>query len=59
MTVIGVLGAGSWGTTLADLLSRKGHSVRLWAYEQEVPRTSFTVGHAADVAPPLPWPSRE
>ena len=33
---IGVLGAGSWGTTLADLLVRKGHSVRLWAYESEV-----------------------
>jgi len=26
-----------------------------WAYEQDVPRTSFAVGHAADVAPPLPW----
>ncbi len=36
MTVIGVLGAGGWGTTLADLLARKGHSVRLWAFEQEV-----------------------
>lgn len=31
----------------------------VWAYEQEVPRTSFTVGHAADVVPPLPWWSRE
>jgi hypothetical protein len=30
-----------------------------WAYEQEVPRTSFEVGHAADVAPPLPWPNRQ
>jgi hypothetical protein len=30
-----------------------------WAYEQEVPRTSFAVGHAADVAPPLPWPNRQ
>jgi hypothetical protein len=30
-----------------------------WAYEQEVPRTSFAVGHAADVAPPLPWPDRQ
>ena len=30
-----------------------------WAYEQEVPRTGFTVGHAADVAPPLPWPNRQ
>ncbi len=36
MTRIGVLGAGSWGTTLADLLTRKGHAVRLWAYEVEV-----------------------
>ncbi len=24
-----------------------------WAYEQDVPRTSFEIGHAADVAPPL------
>lgn len=30
-----------------------------WAYEQDVPRTGFTVGHAADVSPPLPWPSRD
>jgi hypothetical protein len=29
-----------------------------WAYEQDVPRTSFEWGHAADVAPPLPWPDR-
>jgi glycerol-3-phosphate dehydrogenase (NAD(P)+) len=33
---IAVIGAGSWGTTLADLLARNGHNVRLWAYEQEV-----------------------
>ena len=30
-----------------------------WAYEQEVPRTSFAVGHAADVVPPLPWLDRQ
>ena len=30
-----------------------------WAYEQEVPRTGFAVGHAADVVPPLPWPNRQ
>jgi glycerol-3-phosphate dehydrogenase (NAD(P)+) len=36
VTRIGVLGGGSWGTTLADLLARKGHEVRLWAYEAEV-----------------------
>lgn len=36
MTRVAVLGAGSWGTTLADLLARQGHEVRLWAYESEV-----------------------
>lgn len=36
MTTVGVLGAGSWGTTLADLLVRRGCRVRLWAYEDEV-----------------------
>jgi hypothetical protein len=30
-----------------------------WAYEQDVPRNSFDWGHSADVAPPLPWTSRE
>jgi hypothetical protein len=30
-----------------------------WAYEHDVPRTSFEVGNAADEAPPLPWASRE
>ena len=39
MTVIAVLGAGSWGTTLANLLVGKGETVRLWAYEPEVVET--------------------
>jgi hypothetical protein len=30
-----------------------------WAYDQEVPRATFGWGHAAEVAPPLPWPDRE
>jgi glycerol-3-phosphate dehydrogenase (NAD(P)+) len=29
---IGVLGAGSWGTALADVLARNGHETRLWAW---------------------------
>jgi glycerol-3-phosphate dehydrogenase (NAD(P)+) len=33
---VGVVGAGSWGTTLADLLARNGHEVRVWAREPEV-----------------------
>lgn len=36
MTSVGVLGAGSWGTALADLLARAGHDVRIWAYETDV-----------------------
>ncbi|MGE0555666.1 MAG: NAD(P)H-dependent glycerol-3-phosphate dehydrogenase [Gemmatimonadales bacterium] len=36
MTRVAVLGAGSWGTTLADLLAREGNEVTLWAYEAEV-----------------------
>jgi hypothetical protein len=30
-----------------------------WAYEQEVPRTSVEWGRPADVAPPLPWTTRD
>lgn len=33
---IAVIGAGSWGTTLADLLAKKGNAVTLWAYEPEL-----------------------
>jgi glycerol-3-phosphate dehydrogenase (NAD(P)+) len=33
---IAVLGAGSWGTTLANLLAVKGETVRIWAHEPEV-----------------------
>ena len=33
---IGVIGAGSWGTALADLLARIGHQVTLWAYETDL-----------------------
>ncbi len=35
---IGVLGAGSWGTALAALLSRQGHAVTLWSFEEAVAR---------------------
>jgi glycerol-3-phosphate dehydrogenase (NAD(P)+) len=36
MTRIAVLGAGAWGTALADSLARLDHEVVLWAYESEV-----------------------
>ncbi|MEL7188211.1 MAG: NAD(P)H-dependent glycerol-3-phosphate dehydrogenase [Pseudomonadota bacterium] len=36
---IGVIGAGAWGTALAQMLSSDGRDVRLWAYEAEVAET--------------------
>lgn len=33
---IAVIGAGSWGTALADHLARRNHAVGLWAFEPEV-----------------------
>jgi glycerol-3-phosphate dehydrogenase (NAD(P)+) len=34
-----VIGAGAWGTALADLLAASGHDVRLWAFESDVARS--------------------
>jgi glycerol-3-phosphate dehydrogenase (NAD(P)+) len=31
-----VIGAGAWGTALANLLAEKGHGVTLWAYEPDL-----------------------
>lgn len=31
-----VIGAGAWGTALANLLAQKGMPVKIWAYEREV-----------------------
>jgi len=36
MKQIGVIGAGSWGTSLANLLAKEGYAVTLWVYEAEL-----------------------
>jgi glycerol-3-phosphate dehydrogenase (NAD(P)+) len=36
MSYITVVGAGSWGTTLACLLSTKGFDITLWVYEKKL-----------------------
>lgn len=33
---VGVIGGGSWGTTLANLLAEKGHDVTLWVFEKSL-----------------------
>jgi glycerol-3-phosphate dehydrogenase (NAD(P)+) len=36
MSYISVIGAGSWGTTLASLLVDKGYDVAIWCHEKDV-----------------------
>lgn len=36
MNYISIIGAGSWGTTLACLLSEKGYDVTLWVHEEDL-----------------------
>ena len=36
MTRVAVVGAGAWGTALADVLARNGHDTTLWAIEPDV-----------------------
>ncbi len=35
---LGVVGAGSWGTALANLLASKGYAIDLWVFETDVCR---------------------
>jgi glycerol-3-phosphate dehydrogenase (NAD(P)+) len=36
VTRCAVIGAGAWGTALADLMAASGHKVHIWAYEPDV-----------------------
>ena len=55
---IGVIGAGSWGTTLADLLAKKGHDVTLWAYEPELVAEMTATGINSLFLPDIPLSPR-
>ena len=44
MTRCAVIGAGAWGTALADVLARNGHEAVLWALESDV-TTSVNESH--------------
>ena len=45
---IGVVGAGSWGTALANLLAQKGLSIDLWVFEEDV-KAQIRDQHANEV----------
>ena len=51
-----VVGAGSWGTAIAHLLSRNGHQVRLWSYEEEVARSIREAGENQTYLPGVALP---
>jgi glycerol-3-phosphate dehydrogenase (NAD(P)+) len=51
---IGVVGAGSWGSTLSQLLAAKGYRVDLWVYEESLCRTIQTTRENTDYLPGFP-----
>ncbi len=53
---IAVLGAGSWGTTLAVLLAEKGHSVTLWSFLEKDAGAMRTTRENHDFLPGIPIP---
>ena len=54
---IGVIGAGSWGTTLAVVLHENGHAVTLWSYSGSDTETMLTTRVNRDYLPELRIPS--
>ena len=53
---IGILGAGSWGTTLAALLSENAHTVTLWSHEPQDVETMRTTGRNSVYLPDFTLP---
>jgi len=52
-----VIGAGSWGTTLAGLLAEKEYDVSLWAFEKEIVETVRNTGMNSVYLPDVQLPA--
>ena len=57
MSYIAVIGAGSWGTTLACLLAEKEYDVSLWAFEKDLVETIYNTGINSVYLPDVLLPS--
>lgn len=57
MSYIAVIGAGSWGTTLACLLAEKGYDVSLWAFEKDLVETIHNTGINSAYLPDVKLPA--
>ncbi|HEX9829748.1 MAG TPA: NAD(P)H-dependent glycerol-3-phosphate dehydrogenase [Bacteroidota bacterium] len=55
---ITVLGAGSWGTTLALVLVGNGHDVQLWTYKQEQAAQMQKTRENPQFLPGIPLPKK-
>jgi len=53
---IAVLGAGSWGVTLAQLLAEKGNDVRVWCFLEEEARMLGRERERSDILPGVKLP---
>lgn len=51
MKRIGILGAGTWGTALANLLASSGHEVMLWSRFPEEVNTMNSFSASSPVLP--------
>lgn len=56
MVNVAVMGAGSWGTTLAKVFADAGNSVTLWARRAELARTIAQTGENPDYLPGIRLP---
>lgn len=54
---IAVLGSGSWGTALALLISRNGHTTRMWTPKPESAAVMQKTGHNPDYLSQYPFPA--
>ena len=52
-----VIGAGSWGTTLAGLLAEKEYDVSLWAFEKDLVETIYNTGLNSVYLPDVKLPA--
>ncbi|MTD90460.1 MULTISPECIES: NAD(P)H-dependent glycerol-3-phosphate dehydrogenase [Corynebacterium] len=57
MVNVAVLGAGSWGTTLAKVFADAGNDVRLWARREELAQAINARHENPDYLPDLPLPA--
>jgi glycerol-3-phosphate dehydrogenase (NAD(P)+) len=57
MSYISVIGAGSWGTTLACLLAEKEYDVVLWAFEKDLIETMHATGMNSVYLPEVQLPA--